>query len=58
MVKHAIEMLGDKSDKVVGAVVNNSMNVMPYYYNYSYYGKKYKQDSKDKKESAKVREVS
>ncbi|MBN1559398.1 CpsD/CapB family tyrosine-protein kinase [candidate division KSB1 bacterium] len=58
MVKHAIEMLGDRSEKIVGAVINNSMNVMPYYYNYSYYGRKYKQSSKDEKETAKAKEAS
>ncbi|MBN1464822.1 CpsD/CapB family tyrosine-protein kinase [candidate division KSB1 bacterium] len=58
MVKHAIEMLGERSEKIVGAIINNSMNVMPYYYNYSYYGKKYKQSSKDEKETATAKEAS
>jgi len=53
MVKHALEMLGEKSEKLVGAVINNSMNVMPYYYNYNYYGKKYKQSRTDKKDAVK-----
>lgn len=53
MAKHAIEMLNEKSAKIVGAIINNSTNVMPYYYDYSYYGKKYKQNRRDRKATAK-----
>lgn len=53
MIKHAIEMLGEKSEKIVGTVINNSKNVMPYYYDYNYYGGKYKQDRKERKMSLK-----
>ena len=38
VVKHALRLLGEKSDKIVGAIINNSKQSMPYYYNYSYHG--------------------
>ena len=49
MIKHALEMLGDKREKIAGTVINNAKNVMPYYYDYSYYGNKYKQSRKEQK---------
>ncbi len=49
MIKHAVEMLGEKSEKIQGSIINNSKNVMPYYYDYSYYGKKYKTSRKEQK---------
>jgi len=57
LIKHAIEILGDKREKIVGTIVNNAKNVMPYYYDYNYYGNKYTQSRKDRKVIEKTRTV-
>lgn len=42
VIMRARELLNSQSDKVMGVVVNNSTQSLPYYYNYRYYGYKHK----------------
>ncbi|MCB0262118.1 MAG: CpsD/CapB family tyrosine-protein kinase, partial [Calditrichaeota bacterium] len=41
IVKRAIDMFADVNVQVTGLVMNNMQNVMPYQYDYRYYGYKY-----------------
>ena len=45
VVKRAINSLADNKDKILGTVINNMRNVMPYSYDYSYYN--YKKEKHD-----------
>ncbi|MDF1545285.1 MAG: CpsD/CapB family tyrosine-protein kinase [bacterium] len=42
VVKKAVEGMGSTRDKVLGVVLNNLGNKLPYYYDHSYYGYDYK----------------
>ncbi len=42
VVKRAINSLADNSEKILGTIINNMKNVLPYSYDYSYYN--YKND--------------
>jgi capsular exopolysaccharide synthesis family protein len=46
VAKRASGLLSSHKDKVIGVIVNNIDQTLPYYYNYSYYGYKHK-PSKD-----------
>jgi protein-tyrosine kinase len=41
VVRRGVEVLGDDRKRIVGVVVNNLRNMLPYYYDYSYYGYEY-----------------
>lgn len=38
VVARAVEILGEQKDRILGVVLNNANNCLPYFYNYSYYG--------------------
>ena len=42
VAKRAVELIQDAGAKNIGLLVNNINNVLPYYYNYKYYSKKYR----------------
>jgi capsular exopolysaccharide synthesis family protein len=42
VIKRARELLNSQRDKIIGVVVNNAHQSLPYYYNYRYYGYKHK----------------
>ena len=42
VVLRARELLNSQKDKIIGVVVNNIKQSLPYYYNYRYYGYKHK----------------
>jgi capsular exopolysaccharide synthesis family protein len=46
VVLRARELLDSQKDKIIGVIVNNSKQSLPYYYNYSYYGYKSKPSAK------------
>ena len=48
VVKRAVELIQDAGAKNMGLLVNNLNNVLPYYYSYKYYGKKYRNIKKQK----------
>lgn len=50
VAKRACELLRGSSLNIVGLVMNNMKEMLPYYYNYNYYGYEYSSpDKKDKK---------
>jgi len=49
VVRKAIDGMGSYRDKVLGVVLNNLDNKLPYYYDYSYYGYEYKPSKKSGK---------
>jgi len=48
VVKRACELLQGSNFRVIGVIMNNMKEMLPYYYNYKYYG--YENDSPDKKQ--------
>ena len=48
VVKRAIEMFDDVKVEISGIVLNNMNNVLPYYYDYDYYGYKYYEKTEPK----------
>jgi len=42
VAKRAVELIQDAGAKNIGLLVNNINDVLPYYYNYKYYSKKYR----------------
>ncbi len=49
VVKKAVEGMGSTRDKVIGVILNNLDNKLPYYYDHSYYGYDYKPSKKSGK---------
>ena len=41
IVRRAVEVLGPQRSKIIGVVLNNMDNTLPYYYDYSHYGYTY-----------------
>ena len=39
--KRAVELVENSGGKILGVVMNNLEGVLPYYYNYTYYGYDY-----------------
>lgn len=60
IVERAVEILNSSNNKIMGVVLNNMNNSLPYYYDYNYYyyeesGKKKKAKQKSKRPSKNVR---
>lgn len=49
VVKRACNMVSDAGVNIIGCVVNDVEEVLPYYYNYDYYGYKYQADRRKQK---------
>lgn len=43
VVRRAVDIIDTSRDKVLGVVINDMNNSLPYYYDYSYYGYDYNQ---------------
>ena len=44
--KRAIEILSNSQVRLLGVIMNNMKEVLPYYYNYKYYGYEYNSSRK------------
>lgn len=56
VVRRAVEVLESNRHKILGVVLNNMDNSLPYYYNYSYYGYEHGGRSSKPKGASKMKE--
>ncbi len=49
VVARSVEIIGSTQAKILGVVLNNASNTLPYYYDYGYYGYRYDNRPPDKR---------
>ena len=56
VARRAVEILNSSTGKLLGVILNNVSNTLPYYYNYDYYGYNYKPSRVDRRDSRRSRD--
>ena len=56
VARRAVEILNSSTGNLLGVILNNVSNTLPYYYNYDYYGYSYKPSRADRRDARRNRD--